>query len=75
MEAAGYSLDLYCDDPKHWERHPGKYQSLDEQYYGQTYGECKKQARADGWKWVKVAGQIDANVCGRCNMLNKEQKK
>jgi hypothetical protein len=71
MEAACYTLDLYCDDPKHGERHPNQFESLDAQYTGETYGECKKQAKADGWKWVKGSGIHDWNICGRCNKLNK----
>lgn len=68
MEAACYTLDLYCDDPLHLERHPGKFESLDAQYIGQTYGECKRQAKADGWKWVSYK-----NICKRCTEENKRK--
>lgn len=66
MEAAGYTLDLYCDDPKHRERHPFRVDSRDAQYYGQSYGECKRLAKADGWKWLD-----NKNICKRCDELNK----
>jgi len=63
MEAAGYTLDLYCDAVGHNERDRarGKYNSLDASYYGQTYGEVKRMARSDGWKWVG-----DKNLCPYC---------
>jgi hypothetical protein len=42
--AAGYSLDLYCDSAvdswKH--RHCSS-------YYGQTFAQCAKDARSEGW--------------------------
>lgn len=67
MEAACYILDLYCDDPDHYARHPNKIDSLDAQYTGETYGECKKQARADGWKWVTSRHSGNTlNICKRC---------
>ena len=62
MEAAGYTLDLYCDFPMHNQLTPWKGMSLDAQYYGQTYGECKRQAKADGWKWTAD----DKNHCKTC---------
>ena len=42
--AAGYSLDLYCDRAvESWKhRHCSS-------FYGQTFGQCAKDARAEGW--------------------------
>ena len=41
-----YSLDLYCDDPRHlaWrdKHHPGS-------FGGHTFGQAVKEARAAGW--------------------------
>lgn len=43
--ASGYCLDLYCDriNPKH------PYGSFPNQYTGETFGECAKAARKEGW--------------------------
>lgn len=68
MEAGCYTLDLYCDDPNHGARHPHRVSSLDAQYIGQTYADCKRQAKADGWKWVD-----DKNICKRCTEENKRK--
>lgn len=62
MEAAGYTLNLYCDSPNHKENFPKKFTSLDAEYYGQTYAECKRMAKRDGWKWRK-----DLNICKKCS--------
>lgn len=43
--ASCYSLDLYCDhvNDKHgWDSFPN-------QYIGETFGKCAKQARKEGW--------------------------
>lgn len=70
MEAAIYSLDLYCDSDMHMELHPTKYLSLDAQYTGETYSDCKRQAKADGWKWIE--GQ---NICDKCFKQRKDNVK
>jgi hypothetical protein len=50
----GYTLDLYCDDPRHTANYrmsigrPGDL-SLDAEFTGETYGECARQARRKGW--------------------------
>lgn len=70
MEAAGYTLDLYCDFPMHSTLTEWKPSSLDAQYYGQTYGEVKRMAKADGWKWTKDG----KNHCGICAEFAKKIK-
>lgn len=47
--ASGYSLDLYCDrwagnpDPTHG------YYSYSQEFVGETFGHCARQARRQGW--------------------------
>lgn len=54
MIISGYTIDLYCEcsDCKScswaWEEHHPKCGF--KQYTGETWGECVKQARADGWQ-------------------------
>lgn len=65
-EVGGYSLHLYCDDPKHGERadrfmeeHLRHYVSNHE-YDGQTLAETRRAARRAGWKTGKTV------QCPRC---------
>lgn len=59
MLVAGYTMDLYC---RHSEtrtcrdpRSPGGSASCGDsngwEYVGQTFSECAKQARAEGWRF------------------------
>lgn len=53
MIVSGYSMDLYCDDPRHdqaFKLKIGQPGSCCAQFYGETYGECAKQARRRGWR-------------------------
>lgn len=70
MEAAGYTLDLYCDFHIHSQLTPWKSTSLDAQYYGQTYAEVKRMAKADGWKWTKD-GKNHCKICAEFIKNNK----
>lgn len=60
MIVGGYTLDLYCDDPKHHGftldsgRHlvylsDGATIDLIDSFVGRTDRECRKQARETGW--------------------------
>ena len=62
MEAAGYTLDIYCDTEG------CEYPSIlhnGATFYAQTYAQCKKAARAKGWRWAKREGET-INLCPRC---------
>ncbi len=47
MITSGYTLALYCDCKK-CKEHGYRYQEKAE-YVGETFSECAKQAREDGW--------------------------
>lgn len=44
-----YTLDLYCDHPKHKDNVEISKRGA-HQYTGITGGECRQAARRDGWK-------------------------
>lgn len=70
MEAAGYTLDLYCDFPMHSTLTPWKPGSRDASYFGETYAQVKRMAQKDGWKWT-----IDEkNHCPICTKVAKKIK-
>lgn len=50
MIVSGYSLELYCDcaDCTQY-RSPQYSTSYPKIYAGETYAECAKEARKDGW--------------------------
>ena len=56
MIVGGYSLDLYCenDEISHYLLPSGIYlvgnTEVKHQYAGNTFIECARQARKDGWK-------------------------
>lgn len=63
MIASGYSMDLYC---RHEDvEHPFNY--FPHQFFGETWGECKKQAQVKGWTF-----QRDNEVT--CPLCNKKVK-
>jgi hypothetical protein len=75
MIVGAYSLDLYCDNDAEPTHHKiggrlyvgtGQYpdlKELNDQYIGETFLECAKQARADGWK---VDRKNDICLCPFC---------
>jgi len=65
MEAAGYSLDLYCDGPDHFDKSPPKITSVDDHFYGQTYGEVKRDAKKAGWTYTRDGKQICKYCSGK----------
>lgn len=56
--AAGFSLDLYCDNRA---GHP--LGGGEAQFVGWTWAECARDARAKGWKLDR---QSRAALCPRC---------
>ena len=63
--AAGYTLDLYCDQNlKPWEH------NYEVSIYAQTFSQCAKEARRRGWKIHKD----DTATCPHCNKKKKSTK-
>lgn len=63
METAGFTLDLYCDtetDNQHYNDQAKGYDRHG-QFVGQTYAECKRAARSQGWIYIRG----DTHVCPR----------
>lgn len=58
MIAAGYSIHLYCDLKKkcHWINFPNE-------YLGEIYGECKRQAQKTGWIFTRDG----KHICPMCS--------
>ena len=64
-----YTLHLYCDDPTHFARRndrPWRESSLDAEFTGNTETDCKRQARAKGWKF-----KADECTCPYCVTANR----
>lgn len=62
-----YTLDLYCDhtNPAHcWDEFP-------HQFLAETGGNCRKQAKARGWKLHRD----DTATCPKCMKRLKEGKR
>lgn len=58
--ASGYSLDLYCDQrTSDWSHNAG----FPVTFTGESFGDCAKQARAQGWK---IHRQTRTATCPRC---------
>ncbi len=50
MIVSGYSLELYCDCDSCTQYRDSPYStSYPKIYAGETYSECAKQAKAEGW--------------------------
>lgn len=47
--ASGYSLDLYCDCVWPKAAHE-RFQSFPSTYVGETFAECAREAKEDGWR-------------------------
>lgn len=56
--ASGYTVDLYC---RNWGR-SHEYDDHKETFFGHTFGECAKQARAAGW----VIHRDRTATCPKC---------
>lgn len=71
MIAACYSMDLYCEnhaaDP---ERHGYNYTPTT--FTGETWGECAKQARIEGWRISRDSRQC---WCARCAAEKNRNKR
>ena len=74
MIARGYTLDVYCDvdscgrsPERSWTR------TSRASYFGETWGECSKRARKDGWKLRKCPGYAICPTCAKAgNKIPKE---
>lgn len=52
MISSGYTLDLYCDNTTgvtNWHTWPSMHDGGFAEYTGETWGQCVKAARRDGW--------------------------
>ncbi len=58
-----YSMDLYCDAP-HCKNGEFKLYPSKAQFNSQTEGGCKRQARADGWRFHRSGG-VSCIYCTR----------
>lgn len=64
----GYTLDLYCDGRNHgWMS--GKHPS----FHGETFSECVRKARADGWMIDKKrqGKEVGYAICPECRAKQK----
>jgi hypothetical protein len=50
MIANGYSVDLYCENMSDHNRRWREIGEGKATYTGETWGECARQARRDGWQ-------------------------
>ena len=57
-----YDLNLYCDDPECINGF--SYCSDPASYIGNTFDDCAKQARKDGWKIIKKTNPNDEPEVG-----------
>ena len=65
MIVGGYTLDLYCDHPRHAEHsYAIKNETHPDQYTGETGSECRAKARRRGWKLDLREGQAICPYCG-----------
>ena len=71
MIVGGYSLHLYCDNVLHAFRHPDKVGSLDAEFAGHERADCRKDAKAKGWKLDFKKGTA---CCPKCQRLDKEDR-
>jgi hypothetical protein len=64
MIASGYSVDLYCD-VRSCGKHPSRSwtKTTEASYVGETWSECARQAKRDGWKLRRAPGYA---ICPGC---------
>lgn len=76
--ASGYSLDLYCDNAG--DGKPGGYgygspadghafRAFPAEFYGETWSECARNARAAGWK---IDRRERTAICPKCARKARE---
>lgn len=63
LYAGCYSLDLYCDR----ESAEHRFQEFPHQYTGETFGECAREARRDGWI---IRTRLRTATCPKCSRTN-----
>lgn len=65
MIVRGYTVDLYCDGDG-----PHGYREDTASFGGETYQDCAKQARAQGWR---LSHDRTRALCPKCNPKWKQQ--
>ena len=67
MQVGCYSLDLYCGSDYSSGTNDGIHEhgEFPHQYTGPNGRDCKKQARADGWKLTR-RGSEGEDLCPKC---------
>ena len=75
MIAACYSMDLYCENAAKGGPHvkgtcPHWWSEFPHVYTGETWGECARQARRDGWK---IARNRQLAYCPDCSGKKKSR--
>lgn len=75
MQAAGYTLDLYCDNSMS-EKCPYRYKNGSHAEYVDNGRNCKRvcysMARKDGWRVARKGGK---DLCPTCNKMNNPTNK
>jgi hypothetical protein len=70
MITGGYTLDLYCRNGSVHEKETCKapqtfkWAQSFSQYTGETYGEAKRQAQEDGWRFHRD-GEVSCPWCAK----------
>jgi hypothetical protein len=67
-EVGGYTLELYCDYPGcHGQDKRQGARTKFAQYCAETYAQCVRKARRDGWTINRRAAWVEGqNGSGRC---------
>ncbi len=66
MQAAGYTLQLYCDHtlaPKYAKMFRREKCAAPGEYSAETYGQCARMALADKWRLGKDRGRNGPDLC------------
>lgn len=74
MIVSGYTMHLYCDDEKHEGfqssisgqkvRINGKWEQLQDEFAGKTEQDCRKQAKAIGWVFLR-GKRVICPICAK----------
>lgn len=70
MIASGYSVDLYCDITDGFAH--TRFNGGQGQFYGETWQDCAKQAKAEGWL---ISRDRQRCVCPACAKAGKKLPK
>lgn len=75
MIVGGYTIHLYCDDPRHDAEYIlslGRAEYLDATFNGNTYNDCARQARKKGWI---LSHNRQSCICPNHSGKNPEKKR